>query len=482
MRGASAAAAFQMFNTLRADLGNPKPQDGILSFKKERRGERDDKERVRPRVEKRHLLLRGGRRRGLFFLIRTARHFLLVTRLRNVSVPLLTFSVIDVSLDLVERLFFFSRAKDMCTIYIYTRELVCDDERIGRACGCVCVCFFVYVYGHTERARARRFVRYCLSTFFFSFLRFFRVYSYSVTLFVSYDRRQPRSTFLSTTQRKKEMALVRLPMSAATTLRTTTSSSSSSSSLSSSSTKSKMLFCGSLGRRRRRNQTTTTKITSTSSSSTKETTREEEEEQESGGLAKTERNLGRSAMLGFAATTFLDASTDGLGPIEQLIGEEKSLVTHVVNPVNLAKDLLEVTGLYVESILLVWVFLSGVFLLAVTSGLRKPTTTTMSGLSRPNGENRVDAMAGVVKSAWREQVRENKKYELFNGRLAMLGITASFIGDYFLAEGPMEQVAQELGVPVIDQEIFALVFLSAASFLLVSTLVRVGRRALTESN
>jgi len=270
------------------------------------------------------------------------------------------------------------------------------------------------------------------------------------------------------------MAFLRLPMMSATTLTTTTSSSSSPSS----SSKSMLFFCGSRRRRRRQNQTT--KITSSTSSSTKEeaTTREEEES----GLAKTERNLGRSAMLGFAATTFLDASTHGLGPIEQLIGEEKSLVTHVVNPVNLAKDLLELTGLYVESILLVWVFLSGVFLLAVTSGLRKPTTTTMSGLSRPNGESRVDAMAGVVKSAWREQVRENKKYELFNGRLAMLGITASFIGDYFLAEGPMEQVAQELGVPVIDQEIFALVFLSAASFLLVSTLVRVGRRALTESN
>jgi len=263
------------------------------------------------------------------------------------------------------------------------------------------------------------------------------------------------------------MAFLRLPMMSATTTTTTTSSSSSPSSSSKS-----ILFCGSR-RRRRRNQTT--KITS---STKEEATREEEES----GLAKTERNLGRSAMLGFAATTFLDASTHGLGPIEQLIGEEKSLVTHVVNPVNLAKDLLELTGLYVESILLVWVFLSAVFLLAVTSGLRKPTTTTMSGLSRPNGESRVDAMAGVVKSAWREQVRENKKYELFNGRLAMLGITASFIGDYFLAEGPMEQVAQELGVPVIDQEIFALVFLSAASFLLVSTLVRVGRRALTESN
>ena len=209
---------------------------------------------------------------------------------------------------------------------------------------------------------------------------------------------------------------------------------------------------------------------------------EDKEEDEQTFIAKTELNLGRSAMLGFAATTYLDVSTNGLGPIEQLIGEEKSLVTHVVNPLNLARDVLEVTGLYVESIILVWVFLSGVFLLAVTSGLRKPSTSTMSGMSRPNGENRVDAMAGIVKSAWREQVRENKKYENFNGRLAMLGITASFIGDYFLAEGPMEQVAQELGVPVIDQEIFALVFLSAASFLLVSTLVRVGRRALTESN
>ena len=119
MRGASAAAAFQMFNTLRTDR-----TDGILSFKKERRGERDDKERVRPRVEKLHLLLRrrGGRggRRGLFFLIRTARHFLLVTRLRNVSVPLLTFSVIDVSLDLVERLFFFLTRKGyVYNIYIY---------------------------------------------------------------------------------------------------------------------------------------------------------------------------------------------------------------------------------------------------------------------------------------------------------------------------------------------------------------------------
>lgn len=189
-------------------------------------------------------------------------------------------------------------------------------------------------------------------------------------------------------------------------------------------------------------------------------------------MADAELNLGRSAMLGFAATTIVDASTT-LGPIEQLIGEEKSIVAHVVNPINLVKDALEVTGLYVESVILVWVFLSGVFLLGVMSGLRTPKTSTSSG---------VHAKADIIKLAWIEQVRENKKWELFNGRLAMLGITASFIGDYLLAEGPLEQVSQELGVPVIDQEIFALVFLSAASFLLVSTLVRVWRRALSESN
>ena len=79
--------------------------------------------------------------------------------------------------------------------------------------------------------------------------------------------------------------------------------------------------------------------------------KEEDKEEEQTFMAKTELNLGRSAMLGFAATTFLDVSTNGLGPIEQLIGEEKSLVTHVVNPLNLAKDVLEVTGLYVESII-----------------------------------------------------------------------------------------------------------------------------------
>jgi len=107
MRGASAAAAFQMFNTLCADR-----EHGILSFKKERRRERDDKERVRPRVEK--LLLRGSsgsrrrRRRNLFFLIRTARHFY-SSRAR--VVPLLTFCNLSLSIWRRGGFFFFARAK-----------------------------------------------------------------------------------------------------------------------------------------------------------------------------------------------------------------------------------------------------------------------------------------------------------------------------------------------------------------------------------
>ena len=195
--------------------------------------------------------------------------------------------------------------------------------------------------------------------------------------------------------------------------------------------------------RRRKSATTSveasSRTTPTTPQKSKNTDEKEEKEISSsrgGGLADAELNLGRSAMLGFAATTIVDASTSGLGPIEQLIGEEKSIVAHVVNPINLVKDALEVTGLYVESVILVWVFLSGVFLLGVRSGLRTPKTSTSSGVHAK--------AADIIKVAWIEQVRENKKWELFNGRLAMLGITASFIGDYLLAEGPLEQVSQRI--------------------------------------
>jgi photosystem II 22kDa protein len=199
-------------------------------------------------------------------------------------------------------------------------------------------------------------------------------------------------------------------------------------------------------------------------------------------LEKLEKMLGRSAMLGFAFTTILDSFNGGLGPIEQIFMEEKIVVTHYVNPINIAKDLLEVTGLYVESILIVWFFLSGVFLLAIMSGMKGRKSNFNQIREGENNANTFDKASAVVKEAWREQVEENRKWETFNGRLAMLGITASFVGDYLLAEGPMEQVAQEIGVPVIDQEIFVLVFLSAISFLTISTAVRVGRRALEASS
>merc|ERR1712100_544196 len=135
-------------------------------------------------------------------------------------------------------------------------------------------------------------------------------------------------------------------------------------------------------RTRRRKSATSVEASRTTTTMMPSKNKDEEEEKEisssRGGLADAELNLGRSAMLGFAATTIVDASTT-LGPIEQLIGEEKSIVAHVVNPINLVKDALEVTGLYVESVILVWVFLSGVFLLGVMSGLRTPKTSTSSG-------------------------------------------------------------------------------------------------------
>jgi hypothetical protein len=79
------------------------------------------------------------------------------------------------SLSIWSRGFFLSQR--ICVQYIYTRELVCDDERIGRACGCVCVCFLCMYIVTPKRARARRFMRLSSRPFFcFSILQF-RVYS-----------------------------------------------------------------------------------------------------------------------------------------------------------------------------------------------------------------------------------------------------------------------------------------------------------------
>ena len=43
--------------------------------------------------------------------------------------------------------------------------------------------------------------------------------------------------------------------------------------------------------------------------------------------------------------------------------------------------------------------------------------------------------------------------------------------------GPLEQVNQEFGIPVVDEEIFAILFLAGVSFNVVSTGVTAFRRA-----
>jgi hypothetical protein len=63
-----------------------------------------------------------------------------------------------------------------------------------------------------------------------------------------------------------------------------------------------------------------------------------------------------------------------------------------------------------------------------------------------------DAMLDSVKTAVTDNVTKQKPYELFNGRLAMMGITAAFIGDKITGGlGPLEQINSETGVPVIDE-------------------------------
>ena len=104
-------------------------------------------------------------------------------------------------------------------------------------------------------------------------------------------------------------------------------------------------------------------------------------------------------------------------------------VNHV-NPYELAKDALEVAGFYVESVFVLWVTLGLVFLAAVQQGnaLGKPVRTYSSANAKAakNGAKRVDAITAGVKEAITDVVREQRPYEVFNGRLAMLGITFAF--------------------------------------------------------
>ncbi|OUS48235.1 photosystem II 22 kda polypeptide [Ostreococcus tauri] len=175
-----------------------------------------------------------------------------------------------------------------------------------------------------------------------------------------------------------------------------------------------------------------------------------------------EINLGRAAMLGFLGTTLGDVITRGEGPIEQLEDEAAYVINHV-NPVDLARDALEVAGIYVESVILVWLLLGCALLLGVSQGMRNPIRT-VSGRT--------------TKQPYETNVKEQKPYELFNGRLAMLGSAFAFVGDVRTGGlGPLEQVQNEVGIPVIDEEIFAVIFLGGVALNVVSTGITAFRRA-----
>jgi len=64
----------------------------------------------------------------------------------------------------------------------------------------------------------------------------------------------------------------------------------------------------------------------------------------------------------------------------------------------------------------------------------------------------------------------------------MLGTVFAFIGDVKTGGlGPLEQVNQELGIPVIDEEIFAVIFLLGVTYNVVATGVTAARRAYAKS-
>jgi photosystem II protein len=189
-----------------------------------------------------------------------------------------------------------------------------------------------------------------------------------------------------------------------------------------------------------------------------------------------ELGLGRAAMLGFLGTTVGDVLTRGDGPIEQLTMESSYVARHV-NPMEIARDALELGGFYIESVVLVWLVLGSALLLGFSQGMRNPIRT----VSGRNAGQRAQASAAAfseIEKAYETNVREQKPYELFNGRLAMLGTAFAFVGDVETGGlGPLEQVNKEFGIPVVDEEIFAILFLAGVSFNVVSTSVTAFRRA-----
>ena len=197
-----------------------------------------------------------------------------------------------------------------------------------------------------------------------------------------------------------------------------------------------------------------------------------------------ETRLGRAAMLGFFFTTVGDVVTRGEGPLEQLRDEETYVLNHI-NPVGLVQDALGLAGFYVETVLLVWLCLAACFLLAVQNGLANPVRTYSSkGTSRKNAmktsqaASRVDNTITGFKEALRDVVKEQSPYELFNGRLAMVGFALAVAGDRATGGlGPLEQLTFETGVPVIDAELFGAFFLFGVFFNVVATGVKVGAKA-----
>merc|ERR1719258_621435 len=78
-------------------------------------------------------------------------------------------------------------------------------------------------------------------------------------------------------------------------------------------------------------------------------------------------------------------------------------------------------------------------------------------------------MLDSVKDALDVQVRTQRPYELFNGRLAMLGFAFAVVGEAVTKQGPLEQLNLETGVPVIDEELFGAFFLLGVVFNVVAT-------------
>jgi len=200
--------------------------------------------------------------------------------------------------------------------------------------------------------------------------------------------------------------------------------------------------------------------------------------------AQMETRLGRAAMLGFFFTTLGDVATRGEGPLEQLRDEETYVLTHI-NPITVITEMLGVAGFYVETVFITWVCLGACFLLAVQNGLANPAKTysskSASGKNKKKTEissARVDDTIAGFKEALRDVVHEQKPYELFNGRLAMLGFAFAVAGDRATGGlGPLEQFTNETGVPVVEAELFGAFFLFGVFFNVVATGVKVTQKA-----